>query len=137
MKFVILFLVVQTLGYYFIDFRTGAGTQVGYINSTNGTNVIYNTSSDRRLKENITPSDDAGALIDAIEIVKHDWKAGGHTRYGVVAQDLYEVAPEAVSPGDNGEEVEKTWGVDYSKLVPMLVKEIQSLRKRVAELEAK
>jgi len=28
-------------------------------------------------------------------------------------------------------------GVDYSKLVPMLVKEIQSLRSRVAELEAK
>jgi len=26
-------------------------------------------------------------------------------------------------------------GVDYSKLVPMLVKEIQSLRARVAQLE--
>jgi len=26
-------------------------------------------------------------------------------------------------------------GVDYSKLVPMLVKEIQSLRNRVAQLE--
>jgi hypothetical protein len=29
------------------------------------------------------------------------------------------------------------WGVDYSKLVPMLVKEIQSLRARVAQLESK
>jgi hypothetical protein len=27
-------------------------------------------------------------------------------------------------------------GVDYSKLVPMLIKEIQSLRNRVAQLEA-
>jgi len=26
-------------------------------------------------------------------------------------------------------------GVDYSKLVPMLIKEIQSLRSRVAQLE--
>jgi hypothetical protein len=26
-------------------------------------------------------------------------------------------------------------GVDYSKLVPMLIKEIQSLRNRVAQLE--
>jgi len=28
-------------------------------------------------------------------------------------------------------------GVDYSKLVPMMLKEIQSLRARVAELESK
>ena len=110
-------------------------TVVGTITTTN-TATAYNQSSDRRLKENIAPSDDAGPVIDGIEIVKHDWKVGGHTRYGVIAQDLYEVAPEAVTAGDDGEEVEKVWGVDYSKLVPMLVKEIQSLRARVAALEA-
>jgi hypothetical protein len=111
-------------------------TSVGSISVTT-TATAFNTSSDRRLKENIAPAEDAGEIIDAIEIVKHDWKAGGHTRYGAIAQDLYSVAPEAVLAGDDGEEVEKTWGVDYSKLVPMLVKEVQSLRKRVAELEAK
>jgi hypothetical protein len=105
--------------------------------TTSGSATAYNTSSDRRLKENIAPADDAGALVDAIQIVKHDWKVGGHTRYGAVAQDLYEVVPEAVAKGDDGEEIEKTWGVDYSKLVPILVKEIQSLRARVAALEAK
>jgi hypothetical protein len=119
----------------FSTFRTN-GTERGTI-TYNGTAVAYNTSSDRRLKENIAPADDAGAVIDAIEIVKHDWKAGGHTRYGVVAQDLNIVVPEAVKAGDDGEEVTDTWGVDYSKLVPMLVKEIQSLRARVAALEAK
>jgi hypothetical protein len=109
-------------------------TSVGSISVTT-TATAFNTSSDRRLKENIAPAEDAGEIIDAIEIVKHDWKAGGHTRYGAIAQDLYSVAPEAVLAGDDGEEVEKTWGVDYSKLVPMLVKEIQSLRARVAALE--
>ena len=80
-----------------------------------------------------------GAVIDAIEVVKHDWKAGGHTRYGMIAQDLHMVAPEAVSVGDadDVEDFKNPWGVDYSKLVPMLVKELQSLRKRVAELESK
>ena len=62
---------------------------------------------------------------------------GGHNRYGFIAQDLHAVAPEAVTAGDVGDEIEKVWGVDYSKLVPMLIKEVQSLRKRVAELEAK
>ena len=46
---------------------------------------------------------------------------------------------EAVAIGepDDVEELKNPWGVDYSKLVPMLVKEIQSLRSRVAALEAK
>jgi hypothetical protein len=110
--------------------------QVGRID-VSGTATSYVTSSDRRLKENIIFADDAGAVIDAIEIVKHDWKSGGHVRFGMIAQDLHQVAPEAVSAGDDGEEIEKTWGVDYSKLVPMLVKEIQSLRARVAQLESK
>jgi hypothetical protein len=104
---------------------------------TTASATAYNTSSDRRLKDNIAPADNAGSVIDAIEVVKHDWKVGGHTRYGMIAQDLHIVAPEAVSVGDDGEELKTPWGVDYSKLVPMLVKELQSLRKRVAELESK
>jgi hypothetical protein len=115
------------------EFVNGNGT-VGSI-STNGSATSFNTSSDRRLKENIHPAGDAASVIDAIEVVQHDWKAGGHTRFGVIAQDLHAVAPEAVTPGDDGEEIEKTWGVDYSKLVAMLIKEIQSLRARVAALE--
>jgi hypothetical protein len=116
------------------EFVNGNGT-VGSI-STNGSATAFNTSSDRRLKENIQPADDAASVIDAIEIVQHDWKAGGHTRFGVIAQDLQAIAPEAVTAGDDGDEIEKTWGVDYSKLVPMLIKEVQSLRARVAALEA-
>ena len=115
-----------------------SGAVRGSIQST-ATTTAYNTSSDRRLKDNIAPADDAGLVIDAIEVVKHDWKVGGHTRYGMIAQDLYMVAPEAVSVGDadDVEELKQPWGVDYSKLVPMLVKEVQSLRARVAALEAK
>jgi len=109
---------------------------VGSITCTT-TATAYNTSSDSRLKSNIAAADDAGSVVDSIQIVKHDWKAGGHVRYGVIAQDLYAVAPEAVKVGDDSEEVTDAWGVDYSKLVPMLVKEIQSLRARVAQLESK
>ena len=121
--------------YYHIEFLD-QGTSHGSITS-NGTNTNYTTTSDFRLKENIAPADDASALVDAIQIVKHDWKVGGHTRYGVIAQDLYQVAPEAVVKGNDGAEVERPWGVDYSKLVPILVKELQTVRARLAALEAK
>ena len=108
--------------------------RVGYI-GTDGTTTSYNTSSDARLKENIADADDAANLIDTIQVRKFDWKADGtHQRYGFIAQELVGVAPEAVStwPGAN-----EMMGVDYSKLVPMLIKEVQSLRARVAQLEGK
>ena len=101
--------------------------------STSGTTTTYNTSSDQRLKENIADADDAGSKVDAIQVRQFDWKAdGSHQDYGMIAQELQAVAPEAVSGDADSEEM---MGVDYSKLVPMLIKEIQSLRNRVSELE--
>lgn len=110
-----------------------SGVTIGSITQNGTTAVLYNTTSDQRLKENIADADDAASLIDAIQVRKFDWKADGtHQRYGFVAQELAEVAPEAVHQPQDEKEM---MAVDYSKLVPMLVKEVQSLRTRVAELE--
>jgi regulator of extracellular matrix RemA (YlzA/DUF370 family) len=117
---------------FLMSFRL-SNTEVGSITST-GSTTSYTTSSDARLKENISDADDAGELIDAIQVRKFDWITDGeHQRYGMVAQELNTVAPEAVSAPEDPDEM---MGVDYSKLVPMLVKEIQSLRARVAQLES-
>ena len=121
--------------------RTDNGETVRFTNnssivgtiSTTGSATSYNTSSDQRLKENIADADDSGSKIDAIQVRQYDWKAdGSHQDYGMIAQELLEVAPEAVSQGETEDVM---MGVDYSKLVPMLIKEIQSLRNRVAQLE--
>ena len=111
------------------------GTIIGSIAQSGTTAVLYNVTSDARLKENVANADDAASLIDALQVRKFDWKADdSHQRYGFVAQELLEVAPEAVhQPADPDEMM----AVDYSKLVPMLVKEIQSMRARLAELEGK
>jgi len=123
---------VGTNGYPAISFNNTSGVQQGYI-VTNASSVALVSVSDQRLKENIADADDAGSKIDAIQVRKFDWIAdGSHQKYGMVAQELQGVAPEAVSIPDDPEEMA---GVDYSKLVPMLVKEIQSLRARVQQLE--
>jgi hypothetical protein len=107
-----------------------AGTRIGSITQSGTTAVSYNTTSDQRLKENIQDAAPVSDLIDAIQVRQYDWKAdGSHQRYGFVAQELVTVAPEAVHQPENAEDM---MAVDYSKLVPMLVKEIQSLRKRLA-----
>jgi hypothetical protein len=104
-------------------------TQVGSISVT-GSLTNYNVTSDQRLKENIVDATPASALIDSLQVRQYDWKSdGSHQRYGFVAQELVTVAPEAVyQPADPDDMM----AVDYSKLVPMLVKEIQSLRQRLA-----
>lgn len=114
--------------YYHIVFGQNT-TAAGSITSTGGV-TLYSTTSDQRLKENIQDAVPASALIDNLQVRQYDWKSdGSHQRYGFVAQELVTVAPEAVHQPANPEEM---MAVDYSKLVPMLVKEIQSLRKRLA-----
>ena len=116
---------------FLMRFDSGSGN-VGTI-THNGSNTAYNTSSDERLKENIKDADDAGELIDSIQVRQFDWKVDGeHQRYGMIAQELNTVAPEACAFSSDPEEMA---GVDYSRLVPMLIKEIQSLRNRLAKLE--
>jgi hypothetical protein len=118
--------------YYAGFFLNNAGTGVGNITVGSST-TAYNTSSDERLKENITDANDAGNKIDAIKVRQYDWKAdGSHQDYGMIAQELMTVAPEAVSAPEDPEQM---MGVDYSKLVPMMLKEIQSLRARISQLE--
>jgi hypothetical protein len=114
-------------------FRNG-GSDVGFISYTNLA-VAYNVTSDARLKHDIVDAPEASSLIDALQVRSFKWNAdNSEQRYGFIAQELVEVAPEAVS---QPEDPDATMGVDYSKLVPMLVKELQSLRARVAELEGK
>ena len=109
-----------------------ASAGVGTIQVTSSS-TLYNTSSDQRLKSNIVDASSASDDIDAIQVRSFDWKSdGSHQKYGMVAQELQAVAPEAVSAPEDSDEM---MGVDYSKLVPMMIKEIQSLRARVQQLE--
>lgn len=113
----------------FNRFLYNTSTEVGSISST-GSVTLYNTTSDQRLKENIVDAPEFGSVIDSIKVRSYDWKTDQtHQRAGFIAQELVVVAPEAVHQPENPEDM---MAVDYSKLVPMLVKEIQDLRKRLA-----
>jgi len=124
----------------YINFNYAAST-IGNITQSGTTAVLYNTTSDQRLKENIQDADSASSLIDSLQVRKFDWKSdNSHQRYGFIAQELVTVAPEAVhQPVDEKDMM----AVDYSKLVPMLIKGmqeqqalIQSLTTRLTALEA-
>jgi hypothetical protein len=114
-----------------VHFRYNGNT----VGSVAVTSVLttYNTTSDQRLKENII--DAPSGNIDTIKVRSFDWIVdGSHQEYGMVAQELIEVAPYAVSKPENPDEM---MAIDYSKLVPMMIKEIQELKQRIETLENK
>ena len=93
----------------------------------------YVTSSDARLKDNIEDAKDSGHIIDKIKVRQFDWKkTGKHQDYGMIAQELILECPDAVSTPTEDHQM---MGVDYSKLVPLMMNEIQQLRARVQTLE--
>jgi hypothetical protein len=111
--------------------------QVGAIGCTTSA-TTYATTSDKKMKKNIKNANvDSGAILDEVKIRQFDWKADDtHNRCGTIAQELVKVIPEAVVEPVEGSEL-TAWGVDYSKLVPFLIMEIQSLRRRVEALESR
>ena len=132
---------VAGAGQTFVQFVNNSSSVIGSITQSGTSAVLYNVTSDQRLKENIQDAESASDLIDALQVRQFDWKKDNtHQRYGFIAQELVTVAPEAVHQPVNEEEM---MAVDYSKLVPMLVKAhqeqqalITSLTARIEALEA-
>jgi len=110
------------------------GTQTGSITRASSTNaVLYNTTSDYRLKEDYKEINGL-EKVAAIKVYDFKWKGINERMDGVIAHELQEVLPYAVSGKKDGENMQ---GVDYSKIVPILIKAIQELKAEIDELKNK
>lgn len=121
-----------------LTFANG-GSNVGSI-SYNNTVTAYNTSSDHRLKENVTPMATGLSVVDQLQPLNFTWKIDGSAGRGFIAHELQAVVPEAVTGEKDAVDAEgnpQYQGVDPSKLVPFLVAAIKELKARVEALEAK
>lgn len=105
-----------------ISFWYNGGNSVGSI-STNGTTVAYNTSSDRCLKNNIVNTHFGIRDLMKIQVRDYVYKADASKTQvtGFIAQELYEIFPNAVAKPAKAEEI---WSVDYGKVTQLLAKAI-------------
>jgi len=93
---------------------------------------VVNTTSDERLKQNIAVADDSSSIVDGITVRQFDWKhSGEHQPYGLIAQELNDSYPFAVSK-DN-----EHWSIDYTRLVPVLLQEIKQIKEQLILLQQK
>jgi hypothetical protein len=112
-----------------VHFLNSAGTPIGGISSSTST-IAYNTSSDMRLKKDLKKFD-SDKIVDAINVYDFAWETTGERSIGIVAQEVYEVYPQAITHDEKFD----TWFVDYSKFAPLMLQELKSLRERVKQLE--
>jgi len=124
---------------YALYIANSSSSEVGYISFTNSA-VNYTSTSDYRLKKDLK-SFKGIDLINLIKTYDFAWKIDDSRMYGVIAHELQEVLPYAVTGEKDGETMQ---GVDYGKLTPVLVKAIQelkaendSLKSRIEILESK
>jgi hypothetical protein len=108
------------------------GTQAGAITNSAG-GVLYTSVSDYRLKQDLKEYNGL-ELISSIKTYDYELKLNSSRMYGVMAHELQEVIPYAVNGEKDGKNMQ---GVDYSKLVPIMIKAIQELKAEIDELKNK
>jgi hypothetical protein len=120
---------------------TAASTTAGEIRATNNITGYY--SSDRRLKENIKPIENALEKIKKLEGVMFDWTEeyikshGGEDGYfvrkhdtGVIAQQVEEVLPEVVVTREDGYKA-----VNYEKIMGLVIQAINELQEKIDNIK--
>jgi len=92
---------------------------------------ITETSAER-FKTNIQSLDSQIDKVGSLNPVTFEWKEDGREDVGLIAEQVNEIYPEFVGRNPAGE----IQGVKYSKLVSVLIKSVQELKKEVETLKA-
>jgi hypothetical protein len=124
----------STILLQFTDYA--AAVAIGSI-ARNGTNTVaYGTTSDARLKEDISDSQLGIEELMQVKVRDFTWKADGSHAHGLVAQEVARVYPQAVHEGGDDPDLEP-WMIDYGRLTPLLIKSIQQQQEIIKALNAK
>jgi hypothetical protein len=116
-------------------------TAIGSITQNGTTGVLYNLTSDYRLKNNPTELTGSGEFIDALQPKTWDWWDGSGKGVGFIAHEFMDVAKysgngEKDAVDADGKPVYQSIQPSSSEVMANLVAEIKALRLRVAQLEA-
>jgi len=112
----------------YVNIYKNANGTVGGIR-VSGSATAYDTSSDARLKK-VTGSARGLEVINALNPVSFNWKVDGQADEGLLAQEVKEIIPKAVSKNE-----EEYYQMDYSKLVTHLVAGMKEQQEQIEQLK--
>ena len=129
-----------TNNFFMAFYKESNNDLIGSITGSSGTATAFNTSSDYRLKENVSYTFDATTRLKQLKPARFNFKADADTTVdGFLAHEVSSIVPEAITGtkdavDDDNKPIHQQ--IDQSKLVPLLVKTIQELEARITALEA-
>jgi len=93
--------------------------------------------SDRKIKKDIRPIEDASSKLDSLVGVQYNLKKSGKADAGLIAQDVQSVLPEAVKEVAflDGEEGETYLSLNYNAVIGLLVAGFQEEKAKRINLE--
>ena len=113
-------------------FKSSSESVIGSI-TNDQSNVSFNTSSDYRLKENLTPISDGLERLTKLKPVKFDWKETGISSEGFLAHEVQEAGwVDGITGEKDGEKVQQ---MDYGRITPLIVKAVQEQQAQIDELK--
>ena len=124
-----------TTTHYMASFRNLSNNIIGSI-TTNGTSsTSYNTSSDYRLKENVSDMTNGITRLKKLQPKRFNFIADETDTLfdGFLAHEVSSIIPEAISGEKDGEEMQ---GIDQSKLVPLITAALQEAITKIESLES-
>ena len=89
------------------------------------------TYSDRELKTNIQPMNNALEKVMKLEAVSYDLKTGKKNEIGFIAQYVAKIAPEICAVDKNG----IGRGIDYSRMSTLLVGALKAQQTQIEDLK--
>jgi len=118
----------------FIQFADSGAVRGSIVGSGAG-GVIYNITSDRRLKENILSYNNIDALeiVNGLKVREFNFKGIDVKRrtVGLIAQEAKKVFPQIVSGSPRGDVKERPMMINYPGLIPILIAAIQELSDKI------
>ena len=121
-----------------LEFINNSGSVQGSIQCT-GSATAYNTSSDYRLKENVTPVTDGITRLQQLKPSRFNFIADpDKTVDGFLAHEVQTIVPEAITGEKDAVDDEgnpQYQGIDQSKLVPLLTAALQEAVAKIETLE--
>ena len=126
---------------YALYILNGAGGEVGKISYTSSA-TTYATTSDYRLKENISYDFDATTRLKQLKPCRFNFTMDEDNNVvdGFLAHEVSSIVPEAILGEKDAIKEDGSvdpQSIDQAKLVPLLVKTIQELEARITALESK
>ena len=92
--------------------------------------TVLATSSDHRLKTNVSTLSDSIGIITQLRGVSFDRVDTGIRDYGVIAQEIEEIIPSVVHHGIDGYK-----SVSYNSIIGFLIEAIKELKQEIDELK--